>query len=308
MTQRSYTVGLVLVMVALTIWGLAGLFIHNLVGYGVGPVQIVYYSSALNLLLLGGGLLLFAPRYLFVPLRVLPELLVVAFLSTGLAFIMYTTAIDLVGVSMGILLNYTAPVWVTLLAWRVLGEPVGLRRVIALGGAFIGCALLVRVYDSAAISVSALGIAAGLGSGVAWAGYQVFGKRMLQTLHPFTLSVYGSFTATLVLLPFQAQPLPLEVPAAAWPWLLVFVVAANLIGPIAFNSGLQVLQAGLVSLLAIWEIVIGVAIGVMLLGEVIEPYQAIGGLLVVASVYALRPSAPPDPCGPSGPMPIPADA
>src|SRR5204862_6331414 len=141
-------------------------------------------SEALSGLLLGGALLLFAPRYLYVPRRALPELLPVAFLSGGLSFILFTLAVDLDGVSLATLLNYTAPAWVALLAWRVLGEPVGRGRILGLASALVGCVLLVRLYDLGGVRIGGVGAAAGLGSALAWAAYQVFGKRVLDRHHP----------------------------------------------------------------------------------------------------------------------------
>ena len=298
MTRRSSAAGIFQVLAATTLWGAAGLVIHELIAAGLAPLQVVYYSAALSGILLGGALLLFAPRYLYVPRRALPELLLVAFLSSGLSFILYTLAIDLVGVSLATLLNFTAPAWVALLAWRVLGEKVGRGRVLGLAGALAGCVLLVRLYDPGSIRIGLLGAAAGLGSALAWAGYQVFGKRVLRRHHPLTLTAYSAATAALVLLPLQPAPLPTGLGAEAWPWLVGFVLGPSLIGPVLFNVGLRALEAGPVSLLAITQLVVGVLLGVVVAHDTLELPQLVGALLVGASVLSLRPAAPLDPFGP----------
>ena len=290
--------GVALVLTATTLWGASGLFMHELIGYGLPPIQLVYYSNALTFVLLWGGLLVFAPRYLQAPLRSLPALLGVGLCSGVLSFVLYTMAVDLVGVGMAILLNYTSPAWVTLLAWRFLGEQVGTRRLLALASAFLGCALLARVYDPRALGVSVPGILLGLASGITWALVQVLGKRVLENHHPLTLGAYSTLLGTFVLLPFQSAPLPVGVEARAWPWLLVLVIGPSLVGPLAFYAGLRLLQAGVVSLLAISEVLIGVLLGVLVVHESMDAPQAVGALLVGASVLSLRPAVPNDPLGP----------
>ena len=110
-------------------------------------------------------------------------------------------------------------------------------------------------------------------------------------------------TAAVVLLPLQPAPLPTGLSAGAWPWLLVFVLGPSLVGPILFNLGLRRLEAGLVSLLAITQLVVGVVLGVVVAQDTLELPQLVGALLVGASVLSLRPAAPLDPFGPE---PLPA--
>jgi drug/metabolite transporter, DME family len=283
-----------MVLTATTMYGAMGVVIHVLIDSGLAPLQVVYYSASLSTVLLVAGLLVFAPHYLRVSRGALPELAVVGFLSSGASFILYTLAIDLVGVSLAILLNYTSPVWVTLLAWRFLGERVGRGRLIALLSALAGCVLLVRLYDPAEIRIDLLGVLLALSSGLVWASFQVFGKRVLQRHHPFTLAVYSGATASLVLLPLQSAPLPTELAAGVWPLLAIFV-GVSLVGPVLFNTGLRLLEAGVVSMLAISELLVGVLLGVMVAGDRFELPQAIGALLLGASVLGLRSSgaAPP---------------
>src|SRR5437773_638249 len=53
-----------LVLVAATLWGSAGLFVRELVDLGLSPLQVVYYANGLGFLALLGGLACLAPRYL----------------------------------------------------------------------------------------------------------------------------------------------------------------------------------------------------------------------------------------------------
>jgi len=289
MTMRSARASAALVLLAATIWGVSGLLVRTLVDFDLSPVQIVYYSNALAFLILLGVLAAFAPRFLRVPWRVLPKLGLVGLLGGGLTFLLYTSALALTTLSLATLLLYTAPAWVTLLAWKFLGEQVGVQRLVAVGAAFLGCALVARLYDPSALQGSLLGVLFGLLSGLTYAVFAVFGKSVLLKNHPLSVTVYGQGTTALLLLPLQSAPLPIALPGAALPWLLLFVLGPSIVAPLAFNLGLRRLEAGTVTLLGMWELPVAVTLGVLVLSEPMELPQAAGALLIAASVFALRP-------------------
>src|SRR5438067_1775411 len=239
MPPGSTARGTVMVLLATTVWGVGGLFLHRLFDFGLSPVQVAYY----------------------------------------------------------------APAWVALLAWRFLGEPLDRRRLAGLVATLVGCALVARVYDAQALRLSLPGVLAGLGSGLSWAVFQVLGKRALEQHHPLTVSAFTAGAAALALLPLQSAPLPLGLGAGTWPWLAAFVLGPNVVAPLLFTAGLRALLAGLASLLSIWELVIAVGLGVLVLGESLELPQALGAALLAASVLALGAVAASEPPAPT-PLPI----
>ena len=298
MDSRPSLFAVAMVLLAATLWGVGGLFVHRMIGAGLTPVQVAYYSNGLAFLLLGGGLALFARGYLAVGWRSLPGLLAVGVVSGGIGALSYTSAVAMTSVSLAVLLLYTSPAWVVLLGWRLLGEPIERRRVIAVIVAFGWCALVAQVYDVAALRASLIGILYGLLAGFTYALSSVMSKRVLRQHHPLSVSVYSFCAAALVLLPLQSAPLPIEVPPQAWPWLIAWIVGVLLIAIFAFNLGLRSLSAGLVSLLIMWQLIVAIPIGVLVLGDSMELQQVIGALLVIASVLILRPTSsatPPQP-------------
>src|SRR5437667_325146 len=83
---------------------------------------------------------------------------------------------------------------------------------VAVGLAFLGCALAARVYDPAGLRLDLLGVLLGLASGLCWALWNVFGKQVLETQHPLTVALYGTLGSTLLLVPLQPSLLPTTVP------------------------------------------------------------------------------------------------
>jgi len=285
--------GIVFIVLATTLWGASGLFVRALYGYQLAPLQVVYFANLISGVALTAALALVAPRYIRLRWRAMPGVVALGLVGNGLSFVCYANAVALTGISLATLLLYTSPAWVIVLAWRFLGEGIGPRRVLAVGAAFAGCALVARVYNPEAVRASLAGLLWGLGSGLGYGLYNVVGKRVLEDTHPLTVTCYGLLSGALLLLPFQPSLLPLDVQGPAWPWLIAYVVGPALTAPLFFNASLRLLEAGLVSLLSLWELLVALVLAALLLGEALEVPQALGALLVISSVLLLRPGPAP---------------
>src|SRR5437868_3410734 len=210
--------GLLFVLLAAGLWGTLGtLYKLGTEGFGLTPLTVVFWRAGLAALCLGLALGLLRPALgggwslLLVRRGDLP--LFVAFGSLGVTafYLLYVYSVVLVGVAVAVVLLYTAPVFVALMAWRWLGEGFGPRKVAALAMTFVGCALVARAYDPSLLRVNALGIVCGLGSAVTYALYSILGKFSLRRgYHIATMSLYvygigslGLLVVALVLGPGQ---------------------------------------------------------------------------------------------------------
>jgi DME family drug/metabolite transporter len=290
--RGSALAGSGLVLFSCTLWGITGLIIRKLIDLGLTPVQVTYYANGLAFFLLLGGLMLRAPQYLRIRWREFPLIAAIGAIGTGLSLYFYSTAVALVGVSLTSLLISTAPAWVTLFAWRILGEPIQRSRVAVVAVSFVGCALVAQVYDPVALNLNAPGVLFGLTCGLTNGLYLVLAKRALRKYHPLTVSVYALGGAALVLLPLQPAPLPTALSVPSWLWLALFAVGDVLIGPLVYNSGLRWLEAGVVSVLSLWELIVALVLAALLLGESLALPQLLGALLVAGSVFSLGLGAP----------------
>ena len=113
------------------------------------------------------------------------------FLALGLVSILfftccYFTAIRLMTMSTAAILLYTSPIWVMILAVIFLKEKITVRKIIALILAFAGC-VLVSGFGG---KVTVIGILVGLGSGLGYGLYSIFGTFALKKYSPLTVTCY----------------------------------------------------------------------------------------------------------------------
>ncbi len=201
----------------------------------------------------------------------------------------YPQAVIQTSVTTAAVLLYTAPAFVTLIAWRVWGEPLGARKLVALTLAFVGCALVARAYEPAQLSLNGVGLAFGLAAGFTYALYTVFSKSALERFESWTALTYALFFGVLFLLPLQTLDgfAPLVQQPGAWIFLLAIAVGPTLGSLALYNAGLSRVPASNASLVATIEPVVASVLAFSFLGERLEFLQLVGGALVIAGAVWL---------------------
>ena len=297
--------GILLILLAATLWGTLGTVYTLGTGrFHLTPLTIVFWRgglAALALGLLGLGMVLVGRGWVMFRVRRadLPIFLTFGLLGVTAFFLLYIYAVVLVGVAVAVVLLYTAPIFVALMAWRFLGEPFGLRKGAALMLTFFGCALVVRAYDPGLLALNVVGILCGLGSAFTYALYSILGKVSLNRGYPITtMSFYvyaiGASGLLLVALLRVSDSGPVGQLFAMgsdwWAWALLLMLALlQTIGALyAYTAGLRYLEAGTASILATFEPVVATLLAAFVVKEKLEWPQLVGGVLILAAVVVLQ--------------------
>ena len=309
--------GMAYVLGAAALWGTLGVVARMAYAGGAQPGEVVFFRAAIAFALA----LLVAWRQgipLAVPRRRWPLLVAYGTISVGLFYLSYFWAVRLLPVAVAAVLLYTAPVFVALLARLVLGEALGVRRLVALAVA-LGGVVLVSAPDPAA-GITWTGLAAGLLSGLTYALYSIFGKVALRDLDPAAVVVYTLGIGALVLLAAlpPARLLDLAWSPAVWAWVGVLGVGPTFLAYRLYTAGLQWVPASTASIVATVEPVVAALLGWFVLGEALTAGQGAGAALVLLAGLlaqdgrAARPAAraagpatgaPGGPRPPQGPQP-----
>ena len=211
--------------------------------------------------------------------RYLP-LLAVIFAAQSLSFfesLNHTSAV------LTVLLLYTYPLIVTLLAPALLGERLTLAKLIIVGVGFAGIALTLGGFTG---TLDHLGIALGFASGVLFAAFLLLAKRHVSaSLDPLEMVawIYGGIgIGYLIVLGFHGASFPDNL--NGWAALSGAVFVGTVASMILFASGLRHLPAGVTSMLSTLEPACSVALAAIVLGESVSALQFIGICLVLASI------------------------
>ena len=273
-----------------SLWGIIAFFVKGLADFGFAPMEIVAIRviyAALFLLLIG----LFRYRDQM-KLKTIKD--VKLFLGTGILSIVffnfcYFTAISQMDISIAVILLYTSPAFVTILSFVFLKESLTLNKILAVIGTIIGCILIAGV-SAGASNITIIGILTGLGSGLGYALYTIFGKFALRKYQPFTVTLYTFILAAIFLLPitqlWNRLDLLMDTHVLLYSIGLGFI--PSVLAYFIYTWGLEKTEGSKASVIATVEPVVATLLGVMLYGERLGLIQIAGALLIFCSVIIVN--------------------
>lgn len=280
----------VLVISAGICWGLIGLFSQNLAALGLTAVQITVVRCVLATVFLAFYLLAFRRSAFCISIRHIWMFIGTGVLSIAFFNVCYFACIQFCGLSFAAILLYTAPCFVVLLSAVLFKERLTRQKVIALCVAFVGCLLVVGIGTGSS-TLSVVGIAFGLGSGIGYALYSLFARVALKNYRPVTVMFYTFLCASIALVPFaQVQAiieLGTSMPFAGW--LMVGLALVSTVVPFAcYTVGLAHMETGRASIMAFVEPMVALIIGVGVFHDVLTVLNGVGIVLIISAVALLN--------------------
>jgi inner membrane transporter RhtA len=280
-------------MVAAIMWGTNGVISRLLFDQGITPLTLVEARSIITALGTGGLLLAAARGRFRVQRRDVPLLLLFG-LALAVVTYSYFLAVQYLPVAVAVMIQYTGPTLIALYTALSLHRLPPPRIWLALALTLVGIALLAGLADllggSSARGVTLVGILIAAASAFIMAFYILVGERLGKRLHPQTSIFYGFTLAALLWL--IAQP-PWRFQAAALaPGALPLVLAVGVIGTLIpfglFLAAINRLDATRAAILATLEPVTATLLSWLWLGQSLDAWQALGGLLVLVGVTVVQ--------------------
>jgi drug/metabolite transporter (DMT)-like permease len=209
--------------------------------------------------------------------------LVLGTLNVGAFFVLVFVAAERLPSGVAATMMATSPAVMMLLAWPLVGER---PRIFGLAGAavgFLGVALLVL---RAGQPLDPAGLAASLSAMVLSSVGFILGKRWRPPVPVLTFTAWQLLAGGLVLAPVallvEGRPPHIDGPAVLG--FLYVGLVATVLAYVVWFRGLQLLPAGTVGLIGLFNPVAGVTLGVAVAGEAFGPLQGLGAALVLAGI------------------------
>ena len=200
----------------------------------------------------------------------------------------YFAALQRIDASLLSLLLYTFPAIVAVAAVVLGRERLESRRLVALGLASGGLALVVAGAGAGALDP--LGASLGLGAALVYSTYILVSEGIAGRVSPRLLSALvctGAAVALTVATALLGDLRPGDVTAAGWGWLACLAVVSTVGAISMFFAGLDRVGPTSASILSTVEPVVTVVLAFLVFGETLAAVQLAGGVLVIAAVLAL---------------------
>ncbi len=270
------------------IWGTWWIPLRKLDELGQGTIWLVGMGVALPALML-------LPHALRHTRRIytggMP--LLICALAWGLTCTFYAEGAMRGNVARVILLFYLTPVWSTLLARWILGEPITAQRLLTIALGMIGMSIILG-NDSGTLIPQPADVAEWMGllAGMFWAVATVSIQKtrelpLLDVAFP-ALAMFALCFITVTLIPGGRswQALPAAPFADALLWTLLIAVLWHLPAILLTLFGAVDVEPGRVAILLMMEVVVGVGSAALLANEVFGTREFIGALFIVSAGIA----------------------
>lgn len=229
-------------------------------------------------------------RRLAVTRRELPRLIAFGLSGFFLVPMLYFVAISRLPVGIGLLFEYTAPLFVAL--WFRFGEhrPVKRRLWVGLAFCLVGLACVAQIF-SGELRLDGVGVLAGLTCAVLLGGYYVLGSKSVVSRDAVSTTWWAfavSATIGAIVRPWWTfDPHVLAGRSNGVPmWLLAayLLIFGTMSAYLLVTASMRHLPATSVGILGMIEPVLASVFAWSLIGEVLSAVQIIGGVIVLAGV------------------------
>lgn len=275
------------VIIGCIFYGMNGLFISRIHDMAISPV--IFYRLFFGILFL---FIYIVARGKTSELRLKKKKgnLLLQGMLVLTCMLLYFTCLKITCVSIAILLQYTAPIYVMLASPFLLNEKIGKESIAALFVAITGVYLIVRpdggISGIALTGNYMLGIIAGLLSGVVFAAL-IMNVKVLKKEYPELAMVFWPMLIALLLLSPSAFEVSRDVLYSNLTVLAAFGIVSIGFGEIFTVLGLANLKAQTGSLLALIEPVSGVFFDIAVLGITLTSKTLAGCALIMGSALII---------------------
>lgn len=303
--QRRSWLGLLLVLGAAFLWGVAGTTARVLfVTFDASAIDVVGIRLTFAGLLLTGWLAVRRPSSLRMNRRDWGAVVLFGLLGMAMLQFTYLFAIERTNVATAIFLEYQAPVIIALY-WAVTGQrQVTTARWLVLIVAVAGSLLLV-LGSADGLALNGLGVASGIASAVFMAFYGLYAETRLRHIAPAPLLAVGLLVGAAAwsfLSPPWRWP-SLGLTPETWAGMLYIAVFGTVVPFLMYLAALRHLDSGRATLIAAAEPVIAAVTAYLVLDEALTAPQLAGCVLIlvaIAGLQAVRDARPHSTVSPDG--------
>ena len=253
-----------------------------------------------------GGAFLFLVAYVLatnakslkVTKKELPLLITYSLFGFAIVQFGYFIAISRMNISMALIIEFTAPIWIVLWIKYVRKSFVPKDMWIAISLAFIGMLLLAQVWKG--MTLDTVGLVAAFLDAFALATYFILGERLGHSRPSASLNALGFGIASAIwAVAFPLWSFPTEIftqsinlsgplenyNAPGWVLLLWVVTMGTILPYLCVLSGIKLLSASTSSVIGMLEPVFAGIFAWIWINETWNTIQLIGGATVIAGIY-----------------------
>lgn len=281
--------GALLVIAAGTCWGVTSIFIKYLSAAGLGEMQISFLRQCFAAITFA-LIILISDRSKF---RIRPKdllLIMTVGLINGVMFnFLYYYTIIHSRASIAVVLLYTSPVFVMILARIFFKERLTSYKIAALVLTVVGCIFVTGVIGEGYTPPPAA-ILTGVLTGLAFALNNILTSAAVKRNPPKTVTLYTLIFSFIFLIPFSGGS-SLAALCRSNPMILLVALLMSLVTCVMaqyfFSMGLDLIESGKAAIYGAAEPVVGTLVGILIFHEESNFLKIAGIVMVIAAILLI---------------------
>lgn len=285
--------GALFVIIAGSLWGAMGIFVRGLASCELSSIEICFVRVVTASLLMTIYFLLFNRQALKIKLKDLW-----CFLGTGVFSLTffgycYFTTIQMTSMSVAAVLLYTSPVFVLVLSAVLFKEKITRRKTVCVAIAILGCAFVSGLIGNGGGNLPIIGILFGLGSGLGYGLYSIFGRFAINRGYGALTITYYSFFFSAVTLLFMTNPMEICKKLSTGNvninicYVIGTAIIVTILPYIFYTIGLTKIENSKAAVLACIEPIMATVLGFVVFREVLSFNEIVGVVLVLIAIILL---------------------
>lgn len=278
------------VILAGVLWGIISIFIKNLSAGGIDALQISFVRMAVAAPLFTIFILIKDKAKLCIKPKDIWIFIGTGVVSVVLFNIFYFYTMIKSQASIAVVLLYTSPVFVMLLSAIFFKEKITGVKVMAVLLTLAGC-VLVAGLAGGGYTVTPVVLLTGLGAGLFYALYTIFGRVALEKYDTLTVTVW-TFLMGLPAAAAVGKPVQTVSALIASPRMILFGIGIGIFSTVLpyffYTSGLKYMDGGKAAILVAVEPIVGAVIGMTVYGESRGAGKIAGIALILAAIVLLN--------------------
>ena len=281
--------GALLIILAGTCWGVISIFINYLSDAGLGEMQISFLRQLFAVLVFTLIIFIRDRSKFRIPVKDLGLLMIVGLINGVMFNFLYFYTIVHSRASIAVVLLYTSPVFVMILARVFFKEKITGLKFIALVLTVIGCVLVTGVIGEGYTPPPAA-ILTGVLTGLAYALNNILTSAAVKKNDPLTVTFYTLFFSFLFLIPFSGWN-SLTSLCGANPMILLVAflmcIVTAVLAQYFFSVGLGLIESGKAAIYGATEPIVGSLVGILIFHEESNFMKIAGIIMVIAAILLI---------------------
>jgi drug/metabolite transporter (DMT)-like permease len=209
-----------------------------------------------------------------------------AFLYSGSSGF-YFAATTYIGTGLAMVLFFTYPVFVLIFEWYFDNHKITFINLAAILAIITGCALLSEQPD---LQIDLYGLLFALISSLSFAAYIFLSKKKINVINAtftsFIVCIGNMLTFLIISLYYDSFIVPINYDV--WVHIIALALVATALPILFLVIGLRHITATKASILSVFEPIVSLLIGIMVLNESISIIQTIGVVLIIFSAIIVQ--------------------